>query len=98
MQTNPESVDRREKEGIDGPNFGENHQRPLGWEEGCHWDGGGEWGIYMKAKRITEGNSQKEEAEMESGGEQYWVSQRGLGSQNSEERGGGRGKSWKCGH
>lgn len=29
---------------------------------------------------------------MESGGEQYWVSQRGLGSQHSEGR---RGGAWK---
>ena len=50
VQTNPESVDRREKEGTDGPKYGENHQRPLGWKEGCHWDGCGRWGTYMKGK------------------------------------------------
>ena len=50
VQTNPEAVDRREKEGTDGPKYGENHQRPLGWKEGCHWDGCGRWGTYMKGK------------------------------------------------
>lgn len=50
MQTNPESVDKREKEGTGGPKYGENHQRPLGWKEGCHWDGCGRWGTYMKGK------------------------------------------------